>query len=181
MCDLASKFKLIYIIKKSEKTNKDERPVYILCPRCEINYIDKRDKLCAVCKAEMGIGDPSILLPDEEEEQGDRICPVCRVNLLGEDEDICFECKKEREEQEKETKEVTDNDDDENNSWEPFADEEEEEIPDGMQEILIDEEEEEDEEEFDDVETVSDEPDDFDYNVDPNDFEDDEEEEEDEL
>ena len=46
-------------MKKSEKTVKDERPVYILCPRCEINYIDKRDKYCAVCKAEMGIGDPS--------------------------------------------------------------------------------------------------------------------------
>ena len=128
-------------MKKSEKTVKDERPVYILCPRCEINYIDKRDKYCAVCKAEMGIGDPSILLPDEEEEQGDRLCPVCHVNLLGEDE----------------------------------------EIPDGMQEILIDEEEEEEEDDFDDIETVSDEPDDFDYNVDPSDFEQDEEDEDEDL
>ncbi|MDE6293174.1 MAG: hypothetical protein K2L88_00955, partial [Clostridiales bacterium] len=73
-------------MKKSEKNNnKDERPVYIICPRCEINYIDKREKLCAVCKAEMGIGDPSILLPDEEDETDNRICPVCHGTLLGED------------------------------------------------------------------------------------------------
>ncbi|MDE6401017.1 MAG: hypothetical protein K2L54_00210, partial [Clostridiales bacterium] len=142
-------------MKKSEKTVKDERPVYILCPRCEINYIDKRDKYCAVCKAEMGIGDPSILLPDEEEEQGDRLCPVCHVNLLGEDEEICFECKKEREEKEKESQELSDSPEDDNNSWEPFADDEEEEIPDGMPENLSDDAEEE-EDDFDDVESVSD-------------------------
>ncbi len=164
-------------MKKPEKTNQTERPVYVLCPRCEINYIDKRDKMCAVCKAEMGIGDPSILLPEEDDEQDNRICPVCRVNPLGEDEDICFECKKELEAKEKESKELSDIEDEDNPGWEPFDDEEEEEIPDGMQEIFEDEEEEEEE---DDIETVSDEPDDFDYNVDPNDFMDDDEEEDEE-
>ena len=164
-------------MKKNDKTTRDqERPVYILCPRCEINYIDKKDKFCAVCKAELGMGDPSIFLPDEDDEQVERICPVCRVNLLGDDEDICFECRKEREEKEKEVVEASE--DEENPAdWEPFADEDEEEIPDGMQEILIDEDEEEEEEE-EEVESVSDEPDDFDFNVDPNDFVDDEEEEE---
>lgn len=167
-------------MKKTEKHEKDERPVYILCPRCEINYIDKREKLCAVCKAEMGIGDPSILLPDEEEEQDNRICPICHVNLLGEDEEVCFECKKEIEEKEKESKELTEADD-ENNNWDPFADDGEEEIPDGMREILIDEEDEEEEEEEEEFsEPVSDEADDFDFNVDPNDFvEDDDEDDED--
>lgn len=165
-------------MKKVDKNNKDERPVYILCPRCEINYIDKREKLCPVCKAEMGIGDSSFLLPDEEDETENRICPVCHVNLLGEDEEVCFECLKEREEKEKESKEV-DADDDDSGSWDPFADDEEEEVPDGMQEIL--EEDEEDEEDEDEMEeTVSDEPDDFDFNVDPNDYEEDEEFEEDE-
>lgn len=166
-------------MKKTDKTTaQDARPVYILCPRCEINYIDKKDKYCAVCKAELGMGDPSILLPDEDEEQGERVCPICRVNLLAEDEDICIECKKEREQKEKESSEVSD-DEDNPADWEPFADEDEEEIPDGMQEILIDDEDEE-EEEDEIVESVSDEPDDFDFDIDPNDFEADDEEEDDE-
>ncbi len=165
-------------MKKQDKNVQDARPVYVLCPRCEINYIDKRDKYCAVCKAELGIGDPSILLPDEDEAQEERICPICRVNLLDEDEEVCIECKKDLEEKGKEVRETPDEDEDNMNDWEPFDDEEEEEIPDGMQEILIDEEEEEEEEE-EDIESVSDDPDDFDFDVDPNDFvEDDEEEEE---
>ena len=161
-------------MKKPEKTKESERPVWVLCPRCELNYIDKKEKYCAVCKAELGQGDPSILLPDEEEAQVERICPICRVNLLGEDEDVCFECKKDMEAKEKESSEISE--DDVDGDWEPFDDEEEEEIPDGMQEILLEDEEEEEEEE-EEVETVSDEPDDFDFNVDPNDFVEDDEEE----
>lgn len=164
--------------KKDQKTQEQERPVYVLCPRCEINYIDKKEKYCAVCKAEMGMGDPSILLPDEEDEEVDRVCPVCHINLLGEDEDICFECRKERDDQEKQSSEISE-DEDNPSDWEPFGDEDEEEIPDGMQEMLIDDEEEEEEEE-EEVEEISDEPDDFDFDVDPDDFvNDDEEEEED--
>lgn len=167
-------------MKKTDKnTEKDVRPVYILCPRCEINYIDKKEKYCAVCKAELGMGDPSILLPDEDEEQDGRVCPICHVNLLAEDEEICIVCKKELDEKEKESREVSE-DDDNPADWEPFADDEEEEIPEGMHEFLGDDDEEEEEEEDEFVETVSDEPDDFDFNIDPNDFEEDEEEEEDE-
>ena len=44
----------------------DKKPAYILCPRCELNYIDVKEKYCTVCKAEMGLVDPSILLPDDE-------------------------------------------------------------------------------------------------------------------
>lgn len=165
-------------MKKQDKNVQDARPVYVLCPRCEINYIDKRDKYCAVCKAELGIGDPSILLPDDDEAQEERICPICHVNLLDEDEEVCIECKKDLEEKGKEVRETPDDDEDNINDWEPFDDEDEEEIPDGMQEILIDDEDEEEEEE-EDIETVSDEPDDFDFDVDPNDFvEDDEDEDE---
>ncbi len=167
-------------MKKTDKTASQDRPVYILCPRCEINYIDKKDKYCAVCKAELGMGDPSILLPDDDEDQTERICPVCHVNFLAEDEEICIECKKERDEKEKEVSEVSE-DEDNPADWEPFADEEEEEIPDGMQEILIDDEDEEEEEEDEEVETVSDEPDDFDFNVDPNDFVADDDEDEEDL
>lgn len=163
-------------MKKQDKNKPAERPVWVLCPRCELNYMQKPEKYCDVCKAELGMGDPSILLPDEEEAQVERLCPVCRVNLLGEDEDVCFECKKDMEAKEKESSELSE--DDVTDDWEPFDDEEEEEIPDGMQEILLEDEEEEEEEE-EEIESVSDEPDDFDFNVDPNDFvEDDDEDDE---
>lgn len=89
---------------KSTKTalKAGEKPVYILCPRCELNYIDKRDKYCDVCKAELGLIDPSILIPDEEEIGIERLCPVCHINPIDEDEDMCIECRKEAEAKEKE-------------------------------------------------------------------------------
>ena len=82
-------------MKKEEK-----KQAYILCPRCEINYIVSKDKYCTVCKAELGLLDPSILLPDDEEAGFEKLCPVCQVNYIGEDEEICFLCQKEREERE---------------------------------------------------------------------------------
>ena len=33
---------------------------YIKCPRCELNYIVKKDKFCEVCKQEMKAGSLSI-------------------------------------------------------------------------------------------------------------------------
>lgn len=80
-------------MKKEEK-----KQPYILCPRCELNYIKPKEKYCTVCKAEMGLVDPSILLPDEEEAGLEKLCPVCHVNYIGEDEKICFICQKEMEE-----------------------------------------------------------------------------------
>lgn len=149
----------------------DKKPVYILCPRCDLNYINKKDKYCTVCKAEMGIVDPSILIPDEEEVGVEKLCPICHVNYLDEDEDICFICQKERDEKAAadvespvfEAEELPD---------ETAGDEELDIIP-------LSELEEEENEEDEEFETVK-EPDDFDYSVDPKDFEDfDEDEEED--
>lgn len=78
----------------------DKKQPYVLCPRCELNYIKPKEKYCTVCKAEMGLVDPSVLLPDEEEAGLEKLCPVCHVNYIGEDEEICFLCQKEREEHE---------------------------------------------------------------------------------
>ena len=82
-------------MKKEEK-----KQPYVLCPRCELNYIKAKEKYCTVCKAEMGLVDPGILLPDEEEAGLEKLCPVCQVNYIGEDEEICFLCQKEREDRE---------------------------------------------------------------------------------
>lgn len=78
----------------------DKKQQYVLCPRCELNYIKSKEKYCTVCKAEMGLVDPSILLPDDEEAGLEKLCPICQVNYIGEDEEICFLCQKEREERE---------------------------------------------------------------------------------
>ena len=49
---------------------------YILCPRCELNYIEESEEYCTVCKAEMGLIDPGILIPEEEVESSEKLCPI---------------------------------------------------------------------------------------------------------
>lgn len=64
---------------------------YIRCPRCELNYIDKKDKLCKVCKMELESNRHDT---EEEVEQG--ICPVCRINVINDDEEMCSMCAQEK-------------------------------------------------------------------------------------
>lgn len=69
------------------------KQTYIRCPRCELNYILKKDKLCNVCKLEMkALGS---LGADENLDL--ELCPVCKINYINPDEDICAQCSKERE------------------------------------------------------------------------------------
>ena len=68
---------------------------YIKCPRCELNYIVKKDKFCEVCKQEMKAG--SLVLDELEElEEGVEICPICHVNYLVDGETICQSCQEEK-------------------------------------------------------------------------------------
>ena len=76
-----------------------DRPKYVLCPRCELNYILETEKYCNVCKAELGIIDKSILIPDDDESE-EKLCPICHTNYIEPDEEICFLCRKERAEKE---------------------------------------------------------------------------------
>ena len=66
-------------------------PVYIRCPRCELNFILKKDKFCNVCKQEMktlgGGADESFDL---------ELCPICHINYINADEDMCVSCARER-------------------------------------------------------------------------------------
>lgn len=77
--------------------NKDEGMQYIRCPRCELNFIHKKDKLCSVCKREVEAAYKN------EGEDGDidlgvdfEICPICKTNYIREDEDMCASCARER-------------------------------------------------------------------------------------
>ena len=92
----------------------EEKPRYIKCPRCELNYILSNQDYCEVCKQEMKAG-----YQDEEElndelmmEEG-AICPICKVNYITDEAkgmcDSCYE----------ENSTITDNDD--NVDWRSFV------------------------------------------------------------
>ena len=66
-----------------------KKPVYVRCPRCELNYIQKKDKLCSVCKAELAAKDDYIDDIDLE------LCPICKTNYIQSDEIMCAACLKE--------------------------------------------------------------------------------------
>ena len=74
---------------------KGEVAEYIRCPRCELNFIRKKDKLCSVCKREMETayqhkGEDDLDLGIDFE-----VCPVCKTNFIREDEDMCASCVRE--------------------------------------------------------------------------------------
>lgn len=69
---------------------KSTKPVWILCPRCELNYIKKADQYCNVCKKEMK------LIEASEDDIGDlELCPVCKINFVQNNEEVCDSCKQE--------------------------------------------------------------------------------------
>ncbi len=156
---------------------------YVLCPRCELNYIREGEEYCDVCKAELKKGPQLIFAVDESEEQEMlELCPKCHQNYLRPGEEICSKCSKEGIYDEVEAME--------DDSWKEYLDEEAPEEEEESEEMLslakLSEEEGDsffdDEEEEDVVEYhESAEPDDFDYgNIDESDFEEDDEDEEDE-
>lgn len=63
------------------------KPVYVRCPRCELNYIVKGEKLCSVCKKELRAKGE---LNDDLDLE---LCPVCHTNLIGPDEEMCESCR----------------------------------------------------------------------------------------
>ena len=56
---------------------------YIKCPRCDLNYIDSRQEMCDICKAELGLMPKDILLDDDFDlEEETKLCPVCKRNYI---------------------------------------------------------------------------------------------------
>ncbi len=69
---------------------KATKPVWILCPRCELNYIKKADQYCDVCKKEMK------LIKSTEDDLDDlELCPICKINFIQNNQEICDSCKQE--------------------------------------------------------------------------------------
>ena len=67
-----------------------EKVEYIRCPRCELNYILKKDKLCKVCQMEVAC------LGKNNELEGMQICPICKANYISDNEDMCSYCAEEK-------------------------------------------------------------------------------------
>lgn len=66
-----------------------KKPVYVRCPRCELNYIDKKEKLCSICKAELSANKENFLGDLDLE-----LCPICKTNYIQPDEIMCGTCLK---------------------------------------------------------------------------------------
>lgn len=145
---------------------------YIKCPRCELNYIQKKDKFCDVCKSEMKAG---ILEENEldELEEGLELCPICKVNYITEGERMCTTCQEEQLDTSKDDEpdwrgfvEKSDESDDEDLDLLPVEDDDEidEELEGAFAKDL--ESEFADEDEIDEDIDVEDLDDDFDTNID---------------
>lgn len=150
---------------------------YVLCPRCELNFINAdEEEFCEVCLKELsGAKTFSDDLEEEESKEETELCPICGENYMQYGEKMCEECKKKADYED----ETLDTDEDEEDaSWRSYLDDEEEEIDLGIPDSEFEEEEEEteeeeeEEEEVDDFEYVS--ADDYDEDLDDEDDEDDE-------
>lgn len=137
---------------------------YIKCPRCELNYIDKKQKLCNVCRAELKMPNSFYSDSDDSDDTLLELCPLCKTNFVSFDEDMCDKCKRNKEngieivpspedEDEEDWKTFLDDDGDV-----PIAEEGTEILLSQIEEEEFDENEQDDEEEF----FVGDSPDNFD-------------------
>ena len=159
---------------------------YIKCPRCELNYIQKKDKYCDVCKSEMKAGSlRESELEEFEMEEGMEICPICKVNYLSVGEQMCATCLEEQGSMNK----------DDEPDWRGFVENtedsdeeldllpvEEDEIDEELEGAFAQEFEEEFEEDFEEEEENAEEfDDDDDFADSSDDFEDDDDEDEDEA
>ena len=92
---------------KPKKEGKEDMARYIICPRCELNFIDADEQeYCDVCIKEMsGVKTFADGLDLEENTEETELCPVCGENYMLLGEKMCEECKKKAEYEEEETEE----------------------------------------------------------------------------
>ena len=161
---------------------------YIKCPRCELNYIIKKDKFCDVCKSEMKAGILKESDMDELEllEEGMEVCPICKVNYINPGDTMCTTCQEEQvgpaKDDEPDWRGFVDKADDNDEELDLLPVEEDDEIDEELEGAFAKDLDDSDfDEEEDDEENMSEDlDDDFDNDDDFDDFDDDDEDEEDE-
>ncbi|MBR1974643.1 MAG: hypothetical protein IKA20_02225 [Clostridia bacterium] len=100
---------------------------YIICPRCELNFIDAdTQEYCDVCVKELS-GEKTFAdgFDVEENVEETELCPICGENYMVLGEKMCEECKK-KSEYEAEVEE--EDDEKEDASWRSYLDDEEEDL-----------------------------------------------------
>ena len=146
---------------------------YIICPRCELNFIDAdTQEYCEVCVKEIS-GERTFA--DDFDVEGaleeTEICPICGENYMALGEKMCDVCKSKSEYEEED---IEEDEDKEDASWRSYLDDEEEELDLGIPDSEFeDDEEDEEEEEEENIEE-----DDFEY-VSADDYYDDDDDDED--
>ena len=121
---------------------------YIICPRCELNFIDADEReYCEVCEKELS-GDASYVEELEEEAAEDmELCPLCGEVYVKLGEKMCEECARKTEYEDEIDDEDADKEDD---TWRSYLDDDDTEdlgISMDDSDFELEEEEEEEEEE----------------------------------
>ena len=100
---------------------------YVLCPRCELNYMQEGESYCDVCKAELKLGPQLIFALDEDEiAEGEKLCPLCKRTYIAEDEEMCEQCREERKYSDAPSDDIDIEKDEE---WRNYLDDDEKDIP----------------------------------------------------
>ena len=147
---------------------------YIICPRCELNFIDADEReYCEVCEKELS-GDTSYVEALEEEAAEDmELCPLCGEVYVKLGEKMCEECARKSEYEDEVDVEDADKEDD---TWRSYLDDDDtEDLGITVDDVDFDvEEEEEDEQEtYADEEWEEVSADDYDESLDDDDDDDD--------
>lgn len=132
---------------------------YVLCPRCELNFIDEeKQEYCEVCVKEMqGAKTFADDFEAEEFDEETELCPVCGENYMAPGEKMCSECKKKTQYED----EPSEDDEEGGDAWRSYLDDDGEELELGIPDSEFEGELEEDVEEEEEEETY--EEDDFEY------------------
>jgi hypothetical protein len=108
-------------------------PKYVLCPRCELNYIQEGEEYCDVCKAELKKGPQLVFaIDDEDEQEVMELCPKCHQNYLKPGQTLCRQCAKLSQYEDEKT-----DLDDEDESWKEYLDNDETEDEDEDSEEML--------------------------------------------
>lgn len=153
---------------------------YVRCPRCELNYIDKREKMCKVCEQELQAKGNRELTDEEVKELN--LCPICRTNYLIDEEEICSECAAEKAAFENNEglnltdDEQADEKDEREDNWRAYVENDDAEVPEdefGDMTSITSEDEDMIDEDLEDMDKDEDFEDDFEEENEEDDFEDD--------
>ena len=147
---------------------------YIICPRCELNFIDADEReYCEVCEKELAGESTYVEEIEDESTEEMELCPICGEVYVKFGEKMCEECARKREYEDDVDVEDADKEDD---TWRSYLDDDDTDdlgIPMDEADFDSDEEEEEEQETYEDEEWEQVSADDYDESLDDDDDDDD--------